>query len=393
MALSTFSSEWGSEPRVVPPQRWPFAAMLALTLFALALCRWEWQMRALGLRTADIDDGKSAWVVERRKVDVDPRNSVVLVGDSRNLVDNNLDVWEQLTGFRPLQLSIAGLSPLPVLQDLADDPEFAGLVVLGGGEFNLVAQPGTLFGNAAVGRSYKVRDYLYTQSPSQRSGHQLQRWLSQSFAFLDSSYTLFNLLGDLPLRDRPGVERFLFAGGGSWKLAETHTDRQTRLWRRVECDRNLQQAFRAVWSGLNAAPVADQPVSAAIVTLSPLINRIRQRGGEVVLLRPPSAGRVLDLERRVVPRERVWNRLVRETRSFGIHFEDYDDMQGLSVPDWSHLSGSSARLFTQAYVNVLCQQVYWLKTRSLPSCYGAPRIVANVGNHHGTQGATHVYQD
>jgi hypothetical protein len=382
MAPPTANGEWGYGERVVPQLRWPLAWVLALVLCALALGRWEWQMQSLGLRASDVDDGKAFWAVERRSLDRGPRDAVVLIGDSRNLFDNNLDVWQELTGLRPIQLSIAGGAPLPILQNLADDQHFAGLVVLGAAELNLFALPGNVFGDMVTSRSTALRDYTQQQSPAQRISHRLQLGLSHGLAFLDSSYALFNMLGDLPLRDRAGIRRFFFANGGTWKLAENSAGRQTRMWRRVECDRRLQQAFREVWSNLPLRPLPDQQISRLIALAAPAIDRIRARGGEVVLLRPPSAGQVRELEQRVVPRARGWDRVVRETRSLGVHFEDYDDMQGLSVPEWSHLSGSSARLFTQAYVSVLCQKSPWLQTRSLPSCYGAARTVAHVGNHY-----------
>ena len=42
----------------------------------------------------------------------------VLVGTSRLLFDVQLPVWERLAGTRPIQLSLEGTSPLPVLEEL-----------------------------------------------------------------------------------------------------------------------------------------------------------------------------------------------------------------------------------------------------------------------------------
>jgi hypothetical protein len=91
------------------------------------------------------------------------------------------------------------------------------------------------------------------------------------------------------------------------------------------------------------------------------IDRIRARGGEVVWVRPPSGGPLLDIERARYPRGRVWDKLVHDTASFGVYFEDYPGMQQLHCPDWSHLSRASAMAFTDAYVRVLRDQVEWLK--------------------------------
>jgi hypothetical protein len=88
------------------------------------------------------------------------------------------------------------------------------------------------------------------------------------------------------------------------------------------------------------------------------IARIHARGGEVVFVRPPSAGLFLERENRNAPRARTWDRLLRETGSFGIHFEDYPEMRDLEVPEWSHLSRDSATRFTRAYVDVLLREGY-----------------------------------
>ena len=42
-----------------------------------------------------------------------------------------LPVWEKLAGKRPIQLALEGTSPLPILEDLADDPNFTGRLLVG----------------------------------------------------------------------------------------------------------------------------------------------------------------------------------------------------------------------------------------------------------------------
>ena len=92
------------------------------------------------------------------------------------------------------------------------------------------------------------------------------------------------------------------------------------------------------------------------------IEKIRARGGEVVFIRPPSAGAYYDRESRNTPRVATWDRLLVETGAFGIHFEDYPKMQGLDLPEMSHLSRESAERFTRAYVEVMMLGVAWLRT-------------------------------
>jgi hypothetical protein len=355
--------------RRVPGQRWRASAWLALALLVAGVGVWELKMRSLGLRTADIDDGKSYWAVERRKVDTGPRDQVVIVGDSRILFDTNLDEWRRVSGIQPLQLAIAGTSAVPVLQDLADDEHFAGLVVLG----IVDAGPDLPIGLA---RSTAYTKYPGTESPSQRFGQRIGVLLQRRFAFLDSSLTLFGFFADLPFQERAGVVKFFFAGAETWKLGEVFENRQTAMWSRIEQDPNLQAYWRGLWSGLFKTRMGTQAIpqsliQAQIERLVPSIEKIRNRGGAVVLIRPPSADPLRAIERTAIPRQQGWDALVRDSRSVSIHFEDYPEMQGLNLVEYSHLSADSAKKFTRAYVNVLCDKVPWLRQHGA-TCNGYP---------------------
>jgi hypothetical protein len=313
---------------------------------------WEAGMRHLGLRAGDLGDERGYWAVERRKVDAGPRDSVVLIGDSRMLFDTDLATWQRLTGRRPIQLGLMGANAQPLLHDLAADTHFAGLLVIGTAEFSY-------FGHQ--GRAASVLRYIKNESPSQRSGAQLYKELSRYFAFLDSDHTLFNLLERHRLPERSGVGSLYM---NVWKVGESYDGRQSYLWDRITQDNYLREHARAVWVNLFAGPVVTKgQVEQVIANTKPDVDRIRARGGEVVWIRPPSSGPLLDIERSRFPRQEVWDRLMRETTSFGVHFEDYPAMQ-YACADWSHLPKRSAIAFTDAYVHVLRDRVCWLKAHS-----------------------------
>ncbi len=105
--------------RDIPSTRLPAIAWLALALVIAATAAWEWRMRDLGLVAGDLDDSKSAWAVERRKVASGDHDGVVIIGGSRILFDTNLDVWQEMTGRRPVQLALPGMSGQRFLRDLA----------------------------------------------------------------------------------------------------------------------------------------------------------------------------------------------------------------------------------------------------------------------------------
>jgi hypothetical protein len=130
------------------------------------------------------------------------------------------------------------------------------------------------------------------------------------------------------------------------------------MWPRLESDARLLDHAQRVWILRDRGAPGDELLERIVAETRRDIEKIRARGGDVVFVRAPSAGPLLERENRNTPREVTWDRLLRETGSFGIHFEDYPDMHGLDVPEWSHLSRESATRFTRAYVDVLLSEGY-----------------------------------
>ncbi|MGH8251279.1 MAG: hypothetical protein ACREVI_11405 [Steroidobacteraceae bacterium] len=351
--------------RAIPSARFAAIGWMTLVLVVAATAAWEWRMRSLELRAGDLDDGLSHWTVERRKLAAGDHDDVVIFGSSRILFDTDLDVWEEITGRRPIQLALVGSSPRPFLERFAEDADFDGLVVVD-------VTPEIFFADFATAfpEYLGLNDLWREESPSRRFGHQVGLLLSRRLAFLDDSYNLPKLIEHIEIPDREGIRRpFLEV----WKISESFDDRQYRLWPRIETDERLRQHAMQVWMA-GRAQARPPPEGALLARINAEIRRdvakIRARGGDVVFVRPPSAGAYYAREQGKVPRAPTWDRLLRETGTFGIHFEDYPEMQGLDIPEMSHLNAESATRFTRAYVEVLVQQYPWLRTR--PASESAP---------------------
>lgn len=104
--------------------------IIALVLSIAALGAWELYWRSKGY-FPNLDDDKYLWAKTRAKVEKATENDVVLVGSSRVLFDIQLDVWEKMTGIRPIQLANPGASPLPVFHDLVENTDFKGTAIVG----------------------------------------------------------------------------------------------------------------------------------------------------------------------------------------------------------------------------------------------------------------------
>jgi hypothetical protein len=342
--------------REIPRLRYGTIGWFVVVLFVAAMAGWELRMRSLGLFAGDIDDSPSHWAVERRRLERGDDDGVVIVGSSRILFDTDLKVWKEVTGRRPIQLALPGTSPRPYLASIAADSDFKGLVICD-------VAPEMFFSPfiGALPQFVGMQKTWVDESPSERFGHKLGLRLSNAFAFLDNEYSLFRLIERIKVEnDRMGIDGPYY---DVWKLSESFPHRQYFLWRRLETDEYLRAHARAAWGpfGDERPPLARDVIDAAIADVVDSVRRIRARGGEVIFIRPPSAGPLLERERRRTPRAATWDRLLRDTGSFGIHFEDYADMQGLEVPEWSHLSRESAARFTRAYVEVLANEMPWLR--------------------------------
>jgi hypothetical protein len=338
--------------RQIPGAHWSAIGWLVLLLVIVATAAWEWRMRSLGLRAGDLDDSKANWAVERRRIDSGDHQGVAILGSSRILFDTDLEVWRLMTGRRPVQLALAGMSGLPFLEDLAVNTEFNGLVVIDITE-SFFRERGRVNPDFAG-----VLDYWKKQGPAERFGHKAGQFLSRHLAFLDDQYALAKLIEQVDIPNRGViVDPYLAV----WKLSETYDERQTCLWREIEINDRLRDHAIRVWLSRNLPPPSDDEVARVIGRARKATERIHERGGEVVFVRAPSRGAYYERELRNMPRARTWDRLLHETGAFGMHFDDYPEMQALELPEMSHLSRESATRFTRAYVGVLRERYFELQ--------------------------------
>jgi hypothetical protein len=333
--------------RPIPQKPWAamFAVVVALTLVFAGL--WEWQLRARGLEPGDLGDGPSAWAEQRRRVDTESI-PVAIVGDSRILFDTDFKRFAALTGIRPLQLALPGTNPRFFLENLADDPKFKGLLIVGTAE--------TIYFHDKIGLMKEALTRFQHESPSQRISFLLNRALRRFLAFLDEDYRLSTLVARLDPGIRKGEDE---PYDDVWKLSESGDDRYTWMWPQIEHDTALRAHARAVWLHVPSVFVG-KPVDAASIKLTLektqiAVAKIRAHGGDVIFIRPPSAPELRRHEDERLPRAKGWDALLAAAKVRGIHSDDVPAMKGLAIPEYSHLSRACADVFTDAYVRALAQ--------------------------------------
>src|SRR5438046_3916313 len=68
------------------------------------------------------------------------------------------------------------------------------------------------------------------------------------------------------------------------------------------------------------------------------VEKIRLRGGKIIVVRFPNSGGLKELEDRITSREKNWYPLLKMTDAPGIYDSDFPDLSGFSCPDWSDVS-------------------------------------------------------
>lgn len=334
--------------RDIPVQPWGRIFVAAMLGAALLLAGWEAYWRQWD-PTPGYRNSAGAWAEQRARINTGEGDATVLVGTSRVLFDVQLPVWQRLTGERPIQLALEGTSPLPVLEDLAADPDFTGRVVVD-------VTPDLFFSGYAY-RGEAVKHY-HDRGPSQRAGHWLSKHLLESrLAFYDPDFALPTVLRRQAWPLRPDMRPHTRVR----KLMVLGPDRSTHLWPRVEFDPAYRALARAIWAedfdgplpGMDTPEKKQAAIDAQINRAAKAITTLRARGVRVVFVRPPSDGRYYAYEQQHMPRAQTWDALLARTGLPGVHFEDYPAMQGLDLPEWSHLSRVDAERYTAALVPLL----------------------------------------
>lgn len=323
--------------------------MLGATLLGVA--GWETWARSQGLEPGYYHDSDALWAIQRRAAST-AENPLVIVGSSRAFFDIDLNVWEEVSGERPIQLCIEGTDPRPFLSHLANDPAFNGRVIVG------VTPP--LFFTGYAERKNTLA-YYRDETPSQRLSKRLDMFLEPLFAFHGAGQRdlrLFQLLRRMDLSNREGVPP---PSMDIRDISDSDADRNSWLWRPVAEDPALNEATKARWEHLIKSapkPPPDAPpfdVPGFMASVAPDLAKIRERGGDVVFLRCPSDGFFAGVEAQAFPRALFWDQITPLLGAGSVHYADHPGLREVRIPEWSHIHADDREFFTRTLVPLIEQ--------------------------------------
>jgi hypothetical protein len=329
------------------------AAVVCICITVAALISWEFYLRSQKHLTASYDDGSSLWSHKRADVYGPQDSRTVFIGSSRIKYDLDVPTWKKLTGENAVQLAIEGNSPLPVLEDLANDPKFNGKLIVDVTE-------GLFFSFSPYNTELPKKHikYFKDETPAQKASFELNHLIESQVAFLDKeSFSLNALLDQTGIKSRPGVFQMpIFP----FQFGRVTFERQNLMNDEFLRDTSLQRKVTDIWmffAKMNTEkPITGKPFDDILASVKNNIDKIKARGGKVVFIRTPSSGPYWMAEQQEHPRTKYWDVLLAKTQTPGIHFQDNSRMASLICPEWSHLKPADAVIFTEQFVDELQKQ-------------------------------------
>jgi len=332
------------------------AFLCCLLLLFIGITSWEFYLRKSGY-TISYDDGKEFWAHQRRKVYQPKDETTVFIGSSRIKYDLDAETWFQETGEIPIQLAHVGSTPLPVLQDLANDENFKGKLIIDITEklfFSLRSNP--------YKRPTDGLKYLNDESYAQKMSFYIDQALQSQWVFLDKeNFTLNPLIDKVSIPRRKDV--FVLPVFPR-EFDRTNAYRQSYMTDRFAADTAETKIVQNIWKlygdmAKKKPPPTEHQIDSLYGIVKTCVDKLKSRGVDILFTRTPSTGDELLEEKMVFPREKFWQRILDTTQAKGMHFEDYPELTSLRCPEYSHLDLTGAKIFTKKLCDVLKQGHAW----------------------------------
>ena len=326
--------------------------ILAIILGLLSVTAWEVYWRSKGYYPT-LNDEKALWAITRSKVEEATKEDIIILGSSRAYFDFQVDEWESITGKKPIQLASTGSSPLPTFHDIVNNSNFTGTVLVG-------VTPGLFFSTTFPGafpwnRPQSKVDYYENRTYAQRLNYQLSIPLQNHLVFMSGDeeewaddIDLKSLLRSIKIGNRTGEPvqpPFYYFG-------DVNLDRNMRMTAKTAIDTAFANSIKKVWAFFGkGAPPPDKESTMKFFLED--LEKYKEKGGRVVLVRCPSSGGLRMGENMGLPRKDFWDELVLQAKVKAYHFEDYESLKHLICPESSHLSGEDADYFTRELLKIM----------------------------------------
>ena len=317
----------------VPGGGWGRAWVLALGIVMAGLAGIEYVYRHAGIRGSVVDD-LDLWSYQRSRVHGPPGSVVALLGSSQMQLGFATGWFRQhMPQRKSVQLAVDGTHPFATLRDLAEDPDFRGIVIVDISVWGLSR-------GARESQSEFAHHYHHASSLNRRLNRATSAWLEERLALRAPGVDLLRVLrtGNLPApfyvvtkADRSRQADYTMIDIAPHRAERVRQTREAHLGPPIPADRWINEALAA----------------------EPLVHRIQERGGKVAFVVFPSTGESRRIFESAYPRSLYWDRFAERTRAVTLHFLDVPELANLPCPDTIHLDQRDTGRFTAVLIREL----------------------------------------
>jgi hypothetical protein len=325
-----------------PASRWGLIWSVALVALLGALILAEVWLRSIGLSPM-IEDDARLWALWREQLaEPSQRTRVVLVGTSRMQLGVDPAVVQEALGdeYEVINLSTNASSPVPVLDHLAHDARFSGVVISGLHPRAIFAEM-TAWEDKAAGwiDFYENRAWIDDVETRLRLLFQQRLALMRSDSSPLQIVSLLLKFGRLPEPSyiAPRYDRFLAAD--YTKVPEKKLEKRT--------DEYSPDILRS-----------DEELVRRMEAIRDDVRTIEGRGGQVFFIRMVTSGGTLEAERELCPREHYFDEFVAAIpEATFIHYADDPVLSEFECPDGGHLDYRDAGPYTRRLAELVAAQI------------------------------------
>lgn len=352
MRLSTSNSD-----RKFKKLSWRWVLCAPITVVAVFIIWMEVSLDALGYHpTPNIS--QNDWLIERSKANKFGSKALVFIGGSRIQLGIDLTLVKEKTRLKPIQLAIDDTVPHSVLKNLAEDPRFNGIVIVDyyttgiGVENSYAEKMSNIFKNTKLSQSYVT---------SRDTEILLSEWLqSHSRLYADESTPYLSLR--YRIATQTASPHFLYttkdrsrkANYSKVKMPEFYYRRVAQTLH-ISIDLNdpqLKTFLESTVATQKSKPITEE-WKQKIQKTNDLIDKIKQRGGNVIFVGMPTSGMVKEVEEKWYPKEEYWDYFVQHIHAAAVHANYVAELNQFTCPDGSHLDMKDQTAFTEGLISYL----------------------------------------
>lgn len=345
-------------------QKWLLLFLSALITVTLLLVVVEILLQTSGWKPS-LSDSQRLWAYNRKKASEHGSKAIVFIGASRIQLGIDLKVVTEMTHKIPLQLAIERTSFMPVLENLAEDQNFLGTVVV---------SPV----NMGIGKNYSKssKSYTWVREYERQLVHSAAPF--EKFDFLFCNFLNRNLASRMyGARPYTVISRNIFSSyNGGYIYTSSNRSRsadyrgapdsrkfyESRLVKhlggRIPRDVSTYEQFMS-WIKEEIAQIRvedNAPFKENLFYLLEVINTIESRGGKVLFIRFPTDKLIWEIDKKRYPRSNFWN-LLTKAHPESFHFEDYPTLSTFDLPDGSHLDMRDKEAFTRELITIIASHL------------------------------------